>query len=734
MKKAILTLVWLMITIAIATEMSNHRTLKATYGMDVINNKTQGLFKRKILASNTKTSSEDLENSQYVDVNWDKDLFKLRFRGRKGGRFRIRRAPKSTLGEPWPLPQQYTVNRNIVFSLDNENFVIAKTLKTCDILEKAIQRYKDIIFAFALEEIHENFDNLLPKTNSESTSHVYQDTRSINTLRIAVKNSCAKYPSDISKEGYVLRVNESGIHLDAVEVWGALRGLETLSQLVYKRGEKFYIRQVSIDDFPRFRYRGLLVDTARHYWPKELLYSMMEAMAMTKMNAIHWHIVDDQSFPYQSKAFPELSENGAFHPSMVYTPKDIADIIEFARIRGIRVIPEFDIPGHTFSWGLGKPELMAQCYSDTMEPIPGHYINLDPSRNKTYDFLETLFKEVMGLFEDAYIHTGGDEVPLDCWRTNPGIQQLVRKLDNSWKTRETGKPLTAKAWNYFVNRVTSMVKRIGEERGTKKRVIMWNEAFRNGLKIPNDSIIQVWFGNSKEVEKVIEKGHNVIYSECWYLDKVQSNLQWPQHYLCDPNSRTPGFEKREAKILGGEACLWSEHIASEVAMFYAWPRASVVAERLWSHRDVRDIDKAAARLQEHRCRMLRRGLQVNMINGPDYCPPFSNVTKSKVKLADKVPNTNNDAKVPPKYDEQKVKNPEDRQIKMIIDQLKEDIPMSVKENKKRKMRLKTQQETVFTIMLFLPFLMFTLLYCFLKIKRSKFLGRILYKLSITNLC
>ncbi|XP_060072713.1 beta-hexosaminidase subunit alpha-like [Ylistrum balloti] len=703
--KRVIALVCLMIsTVTSIKEPLTARTLNSASGIEVNN------IKRKILTFNAKTPDEDSVKSgynPYVDISWDKNLFKMKFRGKQGGRFRIGRAPKSTLGEPWPLPQKYKVNRNIVYYIDHEHFEIIKTKNTCDILEKAIQRYHDIIFTFALEEIHENFDILLPKSKLDVTSEMYSNAENIQTLRINVQTRCDKYPSEDSKEGYVISVNGSGIHLDAVEVWGALRGLETISQLVYKYNEKFYIRQMSVNDFPRFRYRGLMVDTARHFLPKDLLYSMLDAMSMNKMNAFHWHIVDDQSFPYQSKAFPELSEKGAFHPSMVYTQTDIADIVEYARLRGIRVIPEFDIPGHTFSWGIAKPELMAQCYSDT-GPVPGHYVNLDPSLNKTYSVLEALFTEINDLFHDSYVHTGGDEVPMDCWRSNPGIQQLVRKLDDSWKTLEMGRPLTAKAWNYFVNRVARMVKKIGEDRGTPKRIMMWNEVFRDGLKIPSDSIIQVWFGNSKEVEKVIESGYHVIYSECWYLDKVSEYVQWPDLYLCDPNTRKPGFEKREAMILGGEACLWTENIASESAMLYTWPRTSVVAERLWSHRDVRDVNTAATRLQEHKCRMSRRGIQVSMINGPDYCPPYSHKMKPKVKV-DKTITKHHD---------------KDTKVKLLIDQIKNGVPVSVKENRLHRVRLKAQ-ETVFIAVLFLPFLIFTSLYCCLKIKRSKIFSRII---------
>ncbi|XP_069133008.1 beta-hexosaminidase subunit beta-like [Argopecten irradians] len=699
MKQFLLTFAWLMVTVTIAEESSNYQEVKAA---------------RRILTSNSRTLSKKSSQSgynSYVDVSWDRDVFKLHFRERTGDRFRINRTPKSTLGEPWPLPQKYTAKGDIVYNIDNNKFEIMKLGKSCDILEKAIERYNDIIFTFAMEEVHENYDHLV--ASPVSSSELYLNAKEITTLKISIKNPCDKYPGEKSKEDYALNVSDSGVTLIATEVWGAIRGLETFSQLVYKYDGKFYIRELTIEDFPRFQYRGLMADTARHYWPKELIYSMLDAMVMNKMNVFHWHIVDDQSFPYQSEAFPELSGKGAYHPSMVYTPADIADIVEYARLRAIRVIPEFDIPGHSFSWGLGKPDLMAQCYSDT-GPIPGHYLNLDPSRNNTYATLETLFKEVTSLFPDSVVHTGGDEVPMDCWRTNPGIQKFVHTLDQQWSTQEIGKPRTSKAWNYFVHRVATMVKKIGEKKGTPKRVMMWNEVFKAGLKIPKDTIIHVWF-ETNTAEKIIESGYNVVYSECWYLDKVQEHINWPDHYLCDPNAHTPGHEQRESMILGGEACLWTENIASESAMFYAWPRASVVAERLWSHRDVRDVHKAATRLQEQRCRMKRRGLQVGMINGPDYCPPAEETINPKVKVADTM-------KPMTKVADNKI-NKSVYDIHMLKDEIKNAFPVSMMDNRNQKARLKAQEETVLTIFLLLPFLLFTLMLCFIKIRRYKILGR-----------
>lgn len=169
-----------------------------------------------------------------------------------------------------------------------------------------------------------------------------------------------------------------------------------------------------IYDEPRFAHRGIMLDSSRHYIPVPLLKKHLDAVLYNKMNVFHWHIVDDQSFPYESSTFPRLSQAGAYSPRHIYTQRNVRDIIEFARVRGIRVIPEFDSPGHTYSWGLGHPELITVCW---VNGTPGVAIYnrhgarevMNPISEFTFDFLKNLFTEVKNVFPSKSIHLGMDE-------------------------------------------------------------------------------------------------------------------------------------------------------------------------------------------------------------------------------------------------------------------------------------------------------------------------------------
>ncbi|KHJ92046.1 glycosyl hydrolase family 20, domain 2 [Oesophagostomum dentatum] len=208
-------------------------------------------------------------------------------------------------------------------------------------------------------------------------------------VTVKVARDCPEHvPRHGESEEYKLVVTMDGATISAETVWGAIRGIDSLSQLIFydRSKSKYNIRTVEIHDFPRFPVRGVMIDTSRHYLSTKIIKRQLDIMAMNKMNVLHWHVVDSESFPFVSRKFPNLSTVGAYSPKHLYSPTDVQEIIEFARIRGIRVIPEFDLPGHTGSWR-GQPGLLTECYDKA-----GHPTNLpnlvDPSNEDNFKFLE----------------------------------------------------------------------------------------------------------------------------------------------------------------------------------------------------------------------------------------------------------------------------------------------------------------------------------------------------------
>ncbi|XP_041375318.1 uncharacterized protein LOC121388147 [Gigantopelta aegis] len=576
-------------------------------------------------------------------LSWDWSDFSVTFDDYGAAELKVRRAPHATTGEPWPMPQYYIKKKKKVSKIDKDAFHFKIIAETCDIIEEGIRRYRKTILEDAVEDMYDNLQNAegttIDNPASKYEQDVYRKAPVITSVDVKIHKPCSKYPSVESDESYDIKVKKGRASIMANEVWGALRGLETFSQLVWKgldgedpddRGKNanLYVRECVISDYPRFPHRGILIDSSRHFIFKEVIFDVLDAMEQNKMNVMHWHIVDDQSFPYQSEVFPELSKKGAFHPSFVYTQEDLREIIDYARFRGIRVMPEFDTPGHTYSWGLSRPELLTQCYQGS-QIVKGYLGPIDPTKNSTYRFLKTLFSEVLNVFKDQYIHLGGDEVPLSCWSSNPDVVNFGLNLQK----KESGLGATSndqsyynslqldirKVYEYYVNRLIKDIHDIGKTKKDGIKFIMWQEVMNNDLQLPNDTIIEVWMGEMADVSRAIGMGYKVIYSTCWYLDRIEYGTKWTKYYQCDPADNTFGYTIDEKMVLGGEACLWSEYVDNENLMTTLWPRASATAERLWSAKDIRDLDTAGSRLQEHRCRMLSRGLSVSQISGPDYC-------------------------------------------------------------------------------------------------------------------
>jgi hexosaminidase len=377
-------------------------------------------------------------------------------------------------------------------------------------------------------------------------------------------------------ESYTLEVSERQVVVNAPNVVGALRGLETFLQLLSGDAGGYFIPEARIRDKPRFPWRGLLMDVGRHWQPIEVIKRNLDGMAAVKLNVLHLHLTDDQGFRIESKAFPRLHGMGS--DGLYYTQDEIRQIIAYARERGIRVVPEFDVPGHTTSWFAGHPELASAPGPYQIERRFGvHDAAIDPTREETYKFLDKFLGEMAALFPDAYMHIGGDEVTGKHWRLNSRIQSFIAK--NNLKDKHG---LQA----YFNGRIAKILQKHG------KRMVGWDEILHSDL--PRDIVIQSWRGQQSLAEGA-KQGYAGILSNGYYLDYLSPA---EQHYLVDPVSPDGGLSEAEAaRVLGGEACMWAEYVSTENIDSRIWPRLAAIAERFWSPRDVRDVDDMYRRLE-----------------------------------------------------------------------------------------------------------------------------------------
>jgi hexosaminidase len=447
------------------------------------------------------------------------------------------------------------------------------------------------------------------------------DDAKTTTLRHGVDESYSlEVPPVIDAAPFVL--------LQAPTVYGALHGLQTLFQLFSfgwlddpeDDGTAVYLlldAPIQIVDAPQYPYRGLLIDTSRHYLPESIILQNLDAMAMTKLNVLHWHMTDSQSFPYQSRAFPELSERGAYcsKPWCVYTPEFIATVIREAQLRGIRVIPEFDLPGHSKAIGASHPEFLTTC-GDNQEPMEP----LDVTKPEVQDFIHQLYNEIVALFPDDWIHVGGDEVPVECWAANPAIQQWMRN-HNMTNANEL--------LQYFeISLITYMTDAL------HKTPIVWQEVFDSAnalhLHLPPQTIVDVWKGDyASTIDKATRQGLSVILSSCWYLDNVDATAH--DYYKCNPrsgfNATKDDDDDDEAQqqqmqlVVGGHASMWGEMVDETNFMSRVWPRAAVTAEKLWTGSSNTSTAEAnyPQRLEKFRCYMKLHGIAVSPPFGPGTC-------------------------------------------------------------------------------------------------------------------
>ena len=396
-------------------------------------------------------------------------------------------------------------------------------------------------------------------------------------LRVECAGAGSEYPTLGEDESYTLDVSSVGALLRTPTRAGALHGLETFGQLVTPGTDGFEVPAVHIEDTPRFPWRGLMLDVARHWMPLEVVKRNLDAAAAVKLNVFHWHLSDDQGFRVESKRFPKLQQEGS--DGLFYTQDEIRGVVEYARDRGIRVVPEFDMPGHTTAWLVGYPELGTNPGPYEIGRTWGVYENaLDPSREETYAFLDAFFEEMVGLFPDPYFHIGGDEVEDKQWNESARVQAWAKK--NNLKD--------AHAIQAFFNQ---RVQKLLEKRG--KVLIGWDEVLHPDL--PQGIVVQSWRGQ-KSLAEAAAKGYRGLLSWGYYLDHLSPAAY---HYGVDPMSGDADklAPEEKARILGGEMCMWAEYTTAETEDSRIWPRAAAVAERFWSPASTVDVDSMYARME-----------------------------------------------------------------------------------------------------------------------------------------
>ncbi|MBL7239518.1 beta-N-acetylhexosaminidase [Komagataeibacter rhaeticus] len=418
-------------------------------------------------------------------------------------------------------------------------------------------------------------------------------------LRITCRSPDPDWLTIHMREHYQLRTGPQGVTLVADGPAGVLRGLSTLLQLVEPRDTGAVLSGAVVDDSPRFAWRGLLVDVSRHFMSVTALERQMDMMELTKLNVLHLHLSDGQGFRVESRLFPRLQQVAG--AGGYYTRQQVRALVGYAADRGIRIVPEFDAPGHSYALLRAYPQYAAQPVTSPMDPRRVVRAALDPSNPQTYVFLAQLYHEMAGLFPDAYFHVGGDEVRPDEWTANPKISAFMKQHGYA------DAPALQAA---FTQRIQAMLAQAG------KVMMGWDELIQ--APVPASIVIEPWRG-SRYTAQATAAGHPVVVSAGYYLDLLlpaqeyyrvdpldpqgnglppdqvaQAHASFLDAFALDPTARmTPAQDRR---VMGAEAALWTEIVTEDMLDSRLWPRSAALAERFWSPASVPDADSLAMRL------------------------------------------------------------------------------------------------------------------------------------------
>ncbi len=382
-------------------------------------------------------------------------------------------------------------------------------------------------------------------------------------------------------ESYTLTVHSNKINIEAKTDVGAIYALQTLFQLLQVKDEQFVFPNVTIQDSPRFPWRGLMIDVARHFMPIDVLKRNLDAMASVKMNVFHWHLSDDQGYRVESKKLPLLTQKGS--DGLFYTQEQVKDLIKYANERGIRVIPEIDVPGHASAILTAYPEYASnKTRENKIERFAGVFNpTLDPTIDGTYEFLDVLFGELAPLFPDVYFHIGGDENAGKDWDESESIQKFMKQ--NNLKNNH-------ELQTYFNIKLQKILSKYG------KVLMGWDEIMTDAM--PKNAIIHSWRGTHEGLAQstlieAAQKGYKTVLSNGFYIDRMQPASH---HYNTEPIGKTKLTKEEADRILGGEATMWSELVTPLTVDSRIWPRTAAIAERFWSPSSIKDVDNMYTRM------------------------------------------------------------------------------------------------------------------------------------------
>ncbi|MES1907690.1 MAG: hypothetical protein MHM6MM_000760 [Cercozoa sp. M6MM] len=540
----------------------------------------------------------------------------------------------------FPLPRKITCQDDYAGMLEGSGAVVAfkKDVKFVfrngqnQLIEKARKRMLDLMFDDDADD-----DNVELESGATLINEIVVHMGSLNS----------ELTANVNERYSIVVRGDSELVMKCEATFGCVHAFMTLSQMTGDDNVGYaYVRNGPwhIEDWPRFPHRGFMFDTSRHYFDVSLILRNIDALAWTRMNVLHWHITDSQTFPLVipgvehlalNSSYPKEKRSESSHAKLaLYTLDDVKRVIQYGYERGVRVLPEIDTPGHSYSWGLGKPGITVcgnqQPWWDYCAGPPCG--QLDPTSDVMWNTLETVLTELTAAFGDDYFHAGFDEVNFRCWDTAPHIKDYMR---------DKGMTDYHELYQEFTDRQHEFL------RGRNKRVMVWEEPFAEDIALGKDVVVQVWRSHDI-LRDIVRAGHEAVYSnaDAMYLDCGQSSYVNGQKSWCDPYkswqtiySHEPVPERlglspeEEKRVLGGETCMWTgqtdrSNVMSKVAatrcfsiIWYraqVWPRTAAWGERAWAPRTLDDWSHAQSRLLEHRERLFHRGVDATPMQ-PGWC-------------------------------------------------------------------------------------------------------------------